>query len=84
MDEEAIARAPLFTVCRFLGRDAADGPVPRSPLWDRREFPSADYGSPAAALAAAKAAKAAIGRDQYGRAAIVYAVTNLGATIHVE
>ena len=80
-DEAAIAEARLFTVVRFRGRDAADGPVPRTALWDRREIRDAD---PATALERARELKARLGNDAQGRRPMIYAVTDSGASIFVE
>ena len=83
-DEAAIAEARLFTVCRYIGRDARDGPVLLQPLWDREEIRAEDHGgTPAGALAAAKARKAELGADSYGRRPLIYAVTENGTTVYV-
>lgn len=75
-DNAAIATAAYFTVIRYLGRDPREpGPVLRSRIWDREEYPT---------LAAAVARRAALGRDAYGRGACIYAVTPDRMTVHVS
>lgn len=82
-DEAAIAVAPLFTVVRFRGRSPTDGAVPRSQLYDVKEFKAED-GDSSSALEAARRYRLALGRDGYGRGAVIYAVSQSGMTIFVE
>lgn len=85
-DQAIIDRAEYLTVIRFIGRSPGRivGTLRRETLRERLEFHSDTLGGPAAALAAARAAKAAIGTDEHGRPAVIYAVGAGGVTVHVE
>lgn len=84
-DARAIAGATAFAVNWFVGRTGQPGEViTRASLWDRADFPVADYADRDAALAAARSARDARGRDEHGRVGLIYCVSASGLTIHVE
>lgn len=87
VDAAAIAASREFYVLRFVGhqRDANGGAVldvGRS-AYDRTHFTADDYGSRELALAAARFARDEMGRDEYGRGALVYAAAPNGLAVQV-
>lgn len=75
-DRAAIAQATAFTVNRFIGRSGREPFVRnRMDLWDRYEVKR---------LAEAVALRARLGRDEYGRMPLIYAIAQDGRTIFVE
>lgn len=81
-DRRAIENAEYFTACWFKPRTGYETQaIRRSDLYERVEFRAETQ---AAALAAARAAVVERGPDPQGRRGLVYAVTQLGWTIHVE
>lgn len=76
-DEAAIAASNRFVVTIFRGRpEGTLGPVKRSELYIRKEFPT---------LTAAREYASTLGQtDHYGRRPAIYAVTREEYTIHVE
>lgn len=76
-DQRRIAESSRFVVTYFTGRAPGDfGPVNRAKLWVKREFKT---------LNAARAHRNRLGvTDQYGRRAIIYAISKEGYSIHVE
>lgn len=83
-DDAVIAQAVMFTVVRFIGRTGpVTGPLKRSDLWDRFEFPVSDDVNRDAALAAARSKRDELGNDDHGRVPQIYAVGPGNVTVHV-
>jgi hypothetical protein len=74
-DHAAIRGASRFYVNWFVGRDQWQGRPERESLWQREEFDT---------LAAARARRDQVGRDDHGRTGLVYAHCANGMSLHVD